>query len=340
MAIRKRKDPPSNWFSEDPIVGAGATVCESMSGKRFKNILSALRVCDLEKQPQLHLVGTLMVNRIPKPIRLTKKEGNRIERGAAKENTFIWIDETGEKHELGVVSWMDCKPIHAFSTCFDTSSFGICDRRTKDGTVQLPRPEIISQYNPYMGGIDSADQRGLHSETRVHGLHRWWVRLFFYGFDVAMGNAFILFKQGLPDGHKDEKMTMRQFRIALVKRWLGNEGIPMTANAAQTSIHRRSVSLDQSVVAERQHVPISCGSRQRCVVCALWHKQNPIHSKGGNKREPYKTSFKCEACNVPVCASSSDRPCFKMLHGDPRIRAMYCAAAEHRQRKTNKSSKI
>src|SRR5210317_1867360 len=44
-----------------------------------------------------------------------------------------------------------------------------------------------------MGGVNLEDMKRLYCETRLHGLRRWWIRIFFYYLDVSILNAAILY---------------------------------------------------------------------------------------------------------------------------------------------------
>lgn len=137
----------------------------------------------------------------------------------------------------------------------------------------------LSLEETLVRGVDIADQRRLHIQTRIHGLHRWWVRLFFYGFDVALCNAFRLFKLAVPETDRDAHITYRDFRLRLCKRWLGtpDPSVSATPSPADT--------------APPQHIPVALDASQlRCVVCAKWFDKRPLHSMGGKMEAQYDNS--------------------------------------------------
>jgi Transposase IS4 len=228
-----------------------------------------------------------------------------------------------------LVAWMDRKPVHVLTTHHDTSSVGTCKRRSAGGIIDVQRPEAVGRSNDYMDGVDIADQRRLHVETRIHGLHRWWIRLFFYGFDVALSNAFILYKESLPQAHRDRRMTMHQYRLALCEVWLRDS--PSTSPSVD--MNRSSSS------PPPQHVLVrSAAFQMRCAVCARWCKSRESHSMGGKLQRPHYTTTMCSACNVPVCPPWSKRPCFAMLHENARVRELYLADAVKRRAHVNRKA--
>ena len=59
--------------------------------------------------------------------------------------------------EIGLVKWKD----------------------SKIGVLKISRPEVIKEYNEFIGGVDLCDKRRLGCPTGVTSLHRWWVQFFF-----------------------------------------------------------------------------------------------------------------------------------------------------------------
>ena len=49
-SVQRRKDPPSNWWSNDPVL-ENPIMKKVMTGNQFNKILRCLHVCSLEKQP-------------------------------------------------------------------------------------------------------------------------------------------------------------------------------------------------------------------------------------------------------------------------------------------------
>ena len=71
----------------------------------------------------------------------------------------------------------------------------ICKRRIKQGILEVKRPICISEYNPYMGGVDLSDQRRLYCESRVHRLQRCWNCVFFYYIGAGTVNSMVLYRK-------------------------------------------------------------------------------------------------------------------------------------------------
>ena len=74
-------------------------------------------------------------------------------------------------------------------------------------------PEAVFRYNKYMGGVDKNNQmRGYYSvRTKSNKSYKY---IFWFLFDLAITNAFILYKFS-PVAEKT--MTLKEFRIELAK---------------------------------------------------------------------------------------------------------------------------
>lgn len=72
----------------------------------------------------------------------------------------------------------------------------------------IKKPTIIYEYNRFMGGIDIAD----HYATSYAFLRKnckWWRKIVFWLLDVAMNNAFLLFKS---EKDNPQKYRSKDFR--------------------------------------------------------------------------------------------------------------------------------
>lgn len=77
-------------------------------------------------------------------------------------------------------------------------------QKSADGKVQkvaVPRPTVVTEYNKYMGGVDTSDQmigtHSLHLKTK-----RWSTSMFQRLVDIDVTDLFVI--------HKDQCVTMRR----------------------------------------------------------------------------------------------------------------------------------
>ena len=92
-----------------------------------------------------------------------------------------------------------------------------CSRRTMYGQIKIKRPNVISEYNKYMGGVDLADMKRLHCNSTIMCQNRWWLKLFFYNLDVATSNALVIYQLAM----NDSKLNIVYFKLLLLKHFLG-----------------------------------------------------------------------------------------------------------------------
>ena len=136
-----------------------------------------------------------------------------------KNNLLIYRGDsvTVQADNVSASAWMDCKTVMVMSTNCQPSSCGTVRRRQKDGSsIEVPCPESIIRYNQFMGGVDRGDQ--LHGYYHCRSKSRKFYKyIFFFLFDVAITNAYILMKAAGSCPFKDFK----SFRLQLSKDLIG-----------------------------------------------------------------------------------------------------------------------
>ena len=118
---------------------------------------------------------------------------------------------------LLVSLWQDTKSVSCLSTNHSPSQVTVL-RRQKDGRRTLvPCPLSIKVYNMFMGGVDKNDQlRGYYSvRSKSRKSYKY---LFWFLFDVAIVNSYILYAYSAAVGRKK---NMKEFRLELANQLLG-----------------------------------------------------------------------------------------------------------------------
>ena len=93
-------------------------------------------------------------------------------------------------------------------------------RKEKTGeSCQVPCPTAIADYNKYLGGMDLTDQM-----VTVYELDRknrkWWRKIFFCMFMVAVHNSFIVFCNT-----KHTKMLFFGYLVSLAERLIEQDSV-------------------------------------------------------------------------------------------------------------------
>jgi len=90
-------------------------------------------------------------------------------------------------------------------------------KRRVDGNVkEVPCPEIIDDYNAFMGGVDMADQAMCYYSMGRITL-KWWRRIFWRLHDMAITNAFVICKMNSSTSLQ-KMQTNRQFHLTLAEK--------------------------------------------------------------------------------------------------------------------------
>lgn len=143
-------------------------------------------------------MGTIRNNRIPNNKLPTDLELKNCDRGYSTEYVAT-------VHGVAIPStvWKDNKPVRMASSYVgiqsrekENDSTATVSRfiRTSKRRVDIPCPPMIREYNRHMGGVDMAD--GLIGRYRIRvRTNKYTNRLMYHLLDLAMVNAYVLFKR-------------------------------------------------------------------------------------------------------------------------------------------------
>ena len=202
---------------------------------------------------------------------------------------------TVQKGGVAASAWKDKKVVMIMSSNCQPSAVGEVRRRQLDASrIPVPCPENIISYNNFMGGVDLGDQ--------LRGYYRCWIKsrkfykyIFYFLFDVAITNSYILHKHQIPCSFK----TVKCFRIQLAKELIGDYCSRRRRGRRGTVIHPLPF----------QHYPIklldgaSKPKRGRC----------EHHKAAHNSR--VDTTWFCRECSVWLCHNGDPaNDCFMLWH--------------------------
>ncbi|MGH0149631.1 UNVERIFIED_CONTAM: hypothetical protein FKN15_056906 [Acipenser sinensis] len=179
----------------------------------FDNFFSSLYLFDVLYSQHILATGTIRANRIEqcplKAVDAMKKE----ERGS--------FDFRREVSDSGLVicRWNDNSVVTIASTAFGVNTLQTARRwsRSQKQHIDIVQPQLVSNYNTYMGGTDRMDQNigsyriGIRSK-------KWWWPFFAFLPDVAMQNAWLLYRRS--PAHKTKTLSLLDFRREVVKTYI------------------------------------------------------------------------------------------------------------------------
>ena len=172
----------------------------------------------------------------------------------------------------------------------------------------LTKPEIVHEYNKYMGAVDRCDQMVAYSCFRRRTM-KWWKKVFFHLFSLSVLNSYILCKE-----RTRSPVLQRVFRRELVKELVGSSGISTSLNPRGRP--RRSVE-GLTCLQAGNHFPEKIqgtGKKSNitrsCFVCFPAQKKILARTGEKRKRPGRESSFQCSVCKVALCIQD----CFQLYH--------------------------
>lgn len=114
---------------------------------------------------------------------------------------------------ITAVKWYDNKDVFVMSTMCGDEMTTVKRRRQESGTtrVDISCPQMIADYNKYMGGIDLADQAMCYY-TVGRKNKKWWRKIVWRLHDHAINNAYVIYQGNNPS---EKPLTNLQFRLKL-----------------------------------------------------------------------------------------------------------------------------
>ena len=126
----------------------------------------------------------------------------------------------------------------------------------------MPCPDIISDYNTFMGGVDLADQVMCYYAVGRKTM-KWWRRVFWRMIDHAITNSYVIYTC-FNASSLTRTLNRKQYRIELAK------ALTTSAMLMKKGPGRSSTTLSRLT---GKHFPFRSGTRGEWVWCGcgVWH---------------------------------------------------------------------
>jgi len=281
----------SGSFNAD--LGLGGTVVSQLAstlpvGLPYRlfidNFFTSPRLLDHLKTKNLSVTGTVRANRMENcPL----KEADSLKKEA--RGTF---DHRLDKNSgMIAVRWNDNNVVTMLSNCFGVEPVTQAKRWSAacKKHIQIPMPNLVAQYNRFMGGTDRMDQNVAKFRINIR-IKKWWWALFCFTIDVSLQNAWLLYRTSEAAQHRP--LTLVQFRrdVALtyiMKYRVSDSVCPLRSRAVTC----RTVPDDVRFDGQSHFIGRIDGGQKRCAQCGM------------------KVQKKCNKCGVAL----HDR-CFEIFH--------------------------
>lgn len=179
----------------------------------FDNFFTSIQLLVKLGNLNYFATGTVRDNRIRKIQNLKSvKDFKKLQRGA-------YDFEYEKNNGILVVRWKDSAVVTIASNVHSIEPLKSVSRysREQKKRISVPQPNVLSQYNSYMGGVDLADNFVSNYRISVRGKKWWWP--FFSNFiDVALNIAWLLWRVI----HLREKKTLLEFRREITIALMSN----------------------------------------------------------------------------------------------------------------------
>nr|XP_034839650.1 piggyBac transposable element-derived protein 4-like [Maniola hyperantus] len=159
------------------------------------NYYNSVALSDKLLSCRTHTTGTLRKDRKDNPKEVVRK--------VLKKDEHVWM----RKGKVYVSAWKDKRIVTMITTQHHPR---LIITRNRFGKL-LKKPKEVAEYNKYMSGIDISDQMLSYYSTPKKTI-RWYKKVFFHIFDMAIWNAYYTFRK-----HCNDKETMLEFREKIVR---------------------------------------------------------------------------------------------------------------------------
>lgn len=233
-----------------------------------------------------YLTGTISTNR--------KYVPSMIKKPALTKSNTVAAYRSGD---ILLLAWKDKRIITILSS-YDTSATTTIERRVKQGsTINISKPNVITNYNMNKGGIDKADQLA-SSYCFMRKSCKWWRKIFFWGLEVCTINSYILYKVST---RRENRTPMSHFMFVrkLVEQLVGD-----FRDGASSKPGRPSTSDKEERLNGKLHILRHCEDvkSKDCIVCSN------RRIRGGR----HQTNYFCDTCSRKPGLHIGD--CFERYH--------------------------
>jgi hypothetical protein len=216
-----------------------------------------------------YALGTTRHNQKQFPRKTLLKEADKQARGEWK-----WRQHR-ESPAITVISWMDKKPVNLISSCTDPTSHAHIPRRRGREVHHVSCPAVLPLYTKYLRGVDVFSQRQSYSKIGRRS-RKFFYSLIWFLLDVAIHNAYILYKAHHAAENGDEKAFRKQLMLQLVGSYSGRAKSNNNLKRSRDALHPIEHTQTQGV----------------CALCRV------RVGEGGHNR---RSHWKCQDCQRHYC---------------------------------------
>ena len=210
---------------------------------------------------------------------------------------------------LTITLWRDKRIVSLLSTMTQPADTTHVTRREGNDSKSVICPTAIKTYNMQMAGVDKGDQLRKYYSVRLK-CNKNYKYIFWFLFDVSITNAFILNKFTVTTQSSQHYSRLKQFRVALAKRLLGDYCSRQTAGRPSilppSSMPKAQFSAPSPA---KRHFPRH-HARKRCIYCR--HHRTP-----NCRKESVWQCIDCEGTpSLCLTGRDDDSDCWRLWHAE------------------------
>lgn len=258
-------------------------------------------LCEL-KQKGILACGTVRIPRMQCSVLKSEKQLKSEGRGS-----FDFATEQNEN--ILIAKWFDNKTVHVTSNYKGITPIANVKRwsTAEKKYIEVGRPEIIREYNSYMGGVDLNDM--LVALYRIkHSVKRYYLRIIYHLIDISIVNAWILYRRNCVTVGITKYKKLLTFR-AEIAHALINKDVSILSRKRG----RPSNKENESPITPKRR-PTAPTPVEDVRFDSYGHF--PEHIKPKKRCRSCKTAYSrlgCLKCKVALCLTNS-KNCFLDFH--------------------------
>ncbi|KAK0061994.1 piggyBac transposable element-derived protein 3 [Biomphalaria pfeifferi] len=220
----------------------------------FDSLFTSLSLMDRLTKEGFGATGTLRSSRTEKAPIIDQKVMSKKVRGS-----FDYMQD--KLSGCLMVRWHDNSVVTVLSNCHSIKPIGNAKRwsNKEKKSILVDQPNVIFQYNRYMGGVDRLDQNIATYRISIRSKKWWWPVVSFL-LSASVNNAWMLYR--LSPSYASQKLDLLEFTRRIANCYLQRDRSHHTLPSLATGQILPEVRFDGV-----QHIIESIPKQRRCGEC-------------------------------------------------------------------------
>lgn len=250
------------------------------------NFFTSHKLITLLSKKEIRCTGTARYNRMG--MKNARSNALKNDQDMKKVERGFYDYKFDTNNEVLALIWKDNNAVKMLSNHQSIAPLAAVKRysKTEKKYVDLLQPNLIGEYNKYMGGVDKLDWHVQKYRIKIRG-KKWYFPLFTNAIDVAVYNAYILYSMS------HGKLPFLDFKRMIAQNYLKTKSISNPKNMGRPSSVSISKRISSTSKAGPGHIIERTfeGKQRKCALC----------KKNARKQ--------CRLCNVGIHIE-----CFEQFH--------------------------